>query len=55
MMATPHAIPDALLPVELPETDQFSPRTFDADDEFLKSREPARSVGRLGKCRARPG
>jgi len=36
----PHAIPDALLPVELPETDQFSPRTFDADDEFSNPESP---------------
>jgi leucyl-tRNA synthetase len=27
-----HAVPDDTLPVELPETDQFSPRTFDPDD-----------------------
>ncbi len=36
----PHTIPDSLLPVELPETDQFSPRTFDADDEFSNPESP---------------
>jgi len=28
----PIALPDSMLPVELPEVDNFSPRTFDADD-----------------------
>ncbi|WP_173055045.1 leucine--tRNA ligase [Phytohabitans houttuyneae] len=28
----PVALPDAMLPVELPEVDNFSPRTFDPDD-----------------------
>ncbi|MEO6571421.1 MAG: leucine--tRNA ligase [Ilumatobacteraceae bacterium] len=36
----PHALPDSLLPVELPETDNFSPRTFDADDEFSNPESP---------------
>ena len=39
----PHALPDAMLPVELPETDSFSPRTFDPDDEF--SDPESRSTG----------
>ncbi len=36
------AIPltEHLLPVELPETDQFSPRTFDPDDEFSDPESP---------------
>ena len=29
-----------MLPVELPETDSFSPRTFDADDEFSNPESP---------------
>jgi leucyl-tRNA synthetase len=29
---TAHAVPDAMLPVELPEVDDYSPRTFDPDD-----------------------
>jgi leucyl-tRNA synthetase len=36
----PHALPDSSLPVVLPETDQFSPRTFDADDEFSEPESP---------------
>ncbi|HSH10385.1 MAG TPA: class I tRNA ligase family protein, partial [Ilumatobacter sp.] len=36
----PHTLPDDMLPVELPETDQFSPRTFDADDEFSNPESP---------------
>ncbi|MGA9276112.1 leucine--tRNA ligase, partial [Ilumatobacter sp.] len=36
----PHTVPDDLLPIELPETDQFSPRTFDADDEFSNPESP---------------
>ncbi|HZI45528.1 MAG TPA: class I tRNA ligase family protein, partial [Ilumatobacter sp.] len=36
----PHALPDEMLPVELPETDSFSPRTFDPDDEFSNPESP---------------
>jgi leucyl-tRNA synthetase len=36
----PHALPDELLPLVLPETDDFSPRTFDADDEFSNPESP---------------
>ncbi|MCU1397657.1 MAG: leuS [Acidimicrobiales bacterium] len=36
----PIAIPDADLPVLLPETDSFSPRTFDPDDEFSNPESP---------------
>jgi leucyl-tRNA synthetase len=36
----PHTLPDDLLPVELPETDSFSPRTFDPDDEFSNPESP---------------
>ncbi len=36
----PHALPDSMLPVELPETDQFSPRTFGPDDEFSNPESP---------------
>ncbi|MEX2628054.1 MAG: leucine--tRNA ligase, partial [Ilumatobacteraceae bacterium] len=41
----PHALPDELLPVELPETDSFSPRTFDPDDEHS---DPESPLDRLG-------
>jgi leucyl-tRNA synthetase len=36
----PHSLPDEMLPVELPETDSFSPRTFDPDDEFSEPESP---------------
>jgi leucyl-tRNA synthetase len=36
----PHALPDHMLPVELPDTDSFSPRTFDPDDEFSDPESP---------------
>ena len=36
----PRTLPDDMLPVELPETDSFSPRTFDADDEFSDPESP---------------
>jgi leucyl-tRNA synthetase len=35
-----HALPDELLPVLLPETDSFSPRTFEPDDEFSNPESP---------------
>jgi leucyl-tRNA synthetase len=40
----PVAVPDAMLPVDLPDTDQFAPRSFDADDA---SSEPERPLDRL--------
>ncbi len=40
----PIALPEAMLPVDLPETDQFAPRSFDADDA---SSEPERPLDRL--------
>jgi leucyl-tRNA synthetase len=41
----PHTLPDSMLPVALPETDSFSPRTFDPDDEFS---DPESPLDRLG-------
>ena len=38
--ATRTRCPTTMLPVELPETDSFSPRTFDADDEFSNPESP---------------
>lgn len=35
-----HALPDELLPLELPETDSFSPRTFDPDDAMSNPESP---------------
>jgi leucyl-tRNA synthetase len=36
----PHSLPDDMLPVELPDSDQFSPRTFDPEDEFSDPESP---------------
>ena len=36
----PRLIPDDILPVTLPETDSFSPRTFDPNDEFSEPESP---------------
>jgi leucyl-tRNA synthetase len=36
----PHPIPESLLPVVLPDTDDFSPRTFDPDDEWSEPESP---------------
>ena len=41
----PRALPDELLPVALPDTDQFSPRTFDAGDEFSNPESPLDRLG----------
>jgi leucyl-tRNA synthetase len=35
-----HALPDHMLPVELPATDSFSPRTFDAHDAMSDPESP---------------
>jgi leucyl-tRNA synthetase len=43
---SPHSLPDDMLPVALPDTDSFSPRTFDADDEFS---DPESPLDRLGE------
>ena len=36
----PHALPEESLPLTLPETDSFSPRTFDPYDEFSNPESP---------------
>ena len=36
----PYSLPDATLPVLLPDTDQFSPRTFDPDDAMSNPESP---------------
>ncbi|WP_329179006.1 leucine--tRNA ligase [Streptomyces sp. NBC_01477] len=36
----PHALPDEMLPVELPEVDDYSPRTFDPDDADTSPETP---------------
>ena len=35
-----HALPDSMLPLELPPTDSFSPRTFDPDDAMSNPESP---------------
>jgi leucyl-tRNA synthetase len=35
-----HALPESMLPVELPEVDDFSPRTFDPDDAATEPETP---------------
>jgi len=35
-----HPLPDSMLPVELPEIDDYSPRTFDPDDEHTQPETP---------------
>ncbi|WP_377271480.1 leucine--tRNA ligase [Peterkaempfera sp. SMS 1(5)a] len=35
-----HALPESMLPVELPEVDDYSPRTFDADDAASSPETP---------------
>jgi leucyl-tRNA synthetase len=41
----PHTLPDEMLPVLLPETESFSPRTFDPDDEFSNPESPLDRLG----------
>ena len=36
----PHSLPDSMLPVELPDTDQFSPRLFDPEDAMSNPESP---------------
>jgi len=40
-----HALPEDMLPVELPETDSFSPRTFDPDDADSNPESPLDRLG----------
>ncbi|MEV0371955.1 class I tRNA ligase family protein [Streptomyces sp. NPDC050636] len=35
-----HALPESMLPLELPEVDDYSPRTFDADDADTQPETP---------------
>ena len=41
----PHSLPDTSLPVLLPDTDQFSPRTFDPDDAMSNPESPLDRLG----------
>lgn len=36
----PHALPESMLPVELPDVDDYSPRTFDPDDADSRPETP---------------
>jgi leucyl-tRNA synthetase len=40
----PHALPDSMLPLRLPDTDDFSPKSYEPDDV---DSEPAPPLGRL--------
>ncbi len=40
-----HVVPDTMLPVELPDTDSFSPRTFDPDDADTTPESPLDRLG----------
>ncbi len=40
-----HAVPDSMLPVELPDVPDYSPKTFDPEDD---SSEPEPPLGRVG-------
>lgn len=42
---SPHALPSQALPVLLPDTDQFSPRTFDPDDAMSNPESPLDRLG----------
>jgi leucyl-tRNA synthetase len=41
----PHSLPESMLPVLLPDTDQFSPRTFDSDDAMSNPESPLDRLG----------
>ncbi len=41
----PHALPESMLPVELPDTDQFAPRLFDPDDAESNPESPLDRLG----------
>ena len=49
----PVALPESMLPVELPEITDFEPRIL-ADDDTVAARAAARARRRLGRRRARP-
>ena len=49
----PVAVPESMLPVELPEMTDFEPRIL-ADDDTVAARAAARARRRLGARRARP-
>ena len=51
----PIALPEEMLPVELPEVDDFSPKTFDPDDADSEPETPLSRRQRLGRGRAGPG
>ena len=51
----PIALPDSMLPLELPEVDDFSPKTFDPDDANTSPETPLSRAQGLGRGRAGPG
>ena len=50
-----HALPDAALPVELPEVDDYSPQAARPERRRLRAGAAAGARGRLGRGHARPG
>ena len=48
----PHAIPESMLPVELPDVDDYAPKIVDADETVLP--EPPLGRGGVEICRTRP-
>ena len=50
-----HALPESMLPLELPEVDDYSPRTFDPDDADTQPGDAAVAQRGLGQRHAGPG
>ena len=51
----PHALPESMLPLELPEVEDYSPRTFDPDDADTQPGDAAVAQRGLGQRRPGPG
>ncbi len=50
----PIALPDSMLPVELPEVPDYSPKTYEPEDAGSNPEPPLARVPRVGQRRARP-
>ena len=51
----PRALPETMLPVVLPDVDDYSPKTFAEDDETSEPETPLSRGDRMGERHARPG
>jgi leucyl-tRNA synthetase len=49
-----HALPESMLPLELPDVPDYSPKTFDPEDNSFRAGGAAGAGHRVGQCRARP-